>query len=553
MNITLNTLDTLNIQFSEIDLPPIDLPEQQPTTRKRKHDAIETTNTSSSYDQRFDKKRSAALSFNKGVRFISKITFGLKSPEEIKKQSVCQVSDITIYNKNKPRHNAINDHRMGTVDRRIRCGTCGHNIEDCNGHTGHIELAIPLYNVGFMDIVLAILRSVCYFCSSPMIPRDACEEFQKLEPYERFQAVTVAAKKYTSCWNCGGSRPLYKYATKQQSVSISRTWADGTVWADTHEEGYAQQPFTAALARDILMQISDTDCERLGIVTRETRPENYITTTLLVPAPCIRPAIMVSEGSRARGQDDLTRKLQDILKQNQAVVNTLKKQKSNVMEKALLKAMEELQYHYAVYIDNDVKGLKPDTQRSGAPIRGITQRIKGKQGLVRTHMMGKRVDFSSRTVISPDPTLDVDEIGVPLYVATLLTKPVVVGPATIRELSRRVRIGADNVDGALLIEYPNGRKRHLGSNNKNRHIPLPNGAIVHRYLQNGDYVIFNRHPSLHKQSLMGHRVRIMPIGDTFRMSLPCTTPYNADFDGEKFSSLSTGRLKRLKLPSHRLT
>ena len=482
----------------------------------------------------------------KQVKYISKITFGIKSAEEIKKQGVCRVYDNTIYNKNKPRNNAINDHRMGTVDRRIECGTCKHNVEVCGGHTAYIDLAVALYNVGFLDTVIEILRSVCYFCSSLLIAPDYkhWSKLMALEPAARFKEVTNLARRYSTCWNCGGARPDYKRLVSKITIGILRTWPKGTTFDDKIEEGYATQPFTAQLAHDILQTITDHDCVRMGIDIKEARPENYITTVLLVPPPCIRPAIMVSEGSRAKGQDDLTRKLQDILKYNQQVAEKLKKNKYDLEHKEVAKAIDDLQYHYAVYLNNELSGLKADTQRSGAPIRSITQRIRGKGGLIRTNLMGKRVDFSSRSVISPDPTLDVDELAVPNHLASLLTVPVEVTPYNIEALTRRVAIGANNHEGAFLVEYPDGRKKHLNRNpssktsveNNRNLLHLPYGAVVHRYLQNGDYVIFNRHPSLHKQSLMGHRVKIKTPekGNTFSISLPVTTPYNADFDGEQY-------------------
>lgn len=475
----------------------------------------------------------------KKIKYIAKITFGVKSAEEIRKQAVCKVSDITIYNKNKPRNNAINDHRMGTVDRRIPCGTCKHNVEVCSGHTGYIELAVALYNVGFLDTVINILRSVCYFCSALALPPDApqWERWMKLSPGQRFEEVKTFSqtKRNTCCWRCGGARPDYKRLSSKITIGIVRTWPPGTEFEDVDEEGYATQPFTASLAREILETISDEDCTRMGIDVNEARPENYITTNLLVPPPCIRPAIMVSEGSRAKGQDDLTRKLQDILKKNIEVAEKLKKHKFDLLNKEVAKVIDEMQYHYAVYLNNDLKGIKADTQRSGAPIRSITQRIRGKGGLIRTNLMGKRVDFSARSVISPDPTLDVDQLAVPLLLATQLTYPVRVTAQNIEEMTKRVINGSGRVDGAFLIEYPDGRKKHLSNENKRHLLHLPLGAVVHRYLQNDDYVIFNRHPSLHKQSLMGHRVKIKTPeqGNTFSMSLVVTTPYNADFDGKR--------------------
>jgi len=452
----------------------------------------------------------------------------VKGPEEILAQSVCEITENTIYNKNVPRSEAMNDRRMGTVDRRIPCGTCGHGVEKCNGHSGHIVLPVPLYNVGFMDNVLRILRSVCYFCSALLIPpQDWVVPPPDQSDVQAFEHVTAWAKTYHKCvcWSCQGAVPVYK----RKGLTIERTWTGDRTDEDPFERQLKDRVFDAGLAREIMATISDDDCRKMGFHVQFTRPEYFITTVLLVPPPLIRPAIMISEGSKAKGQDDLTRKLQDVLKKCFVLQNLLKKTKALDDDK-VSRAVEELQYDYAVYLNNELKGVPQDTQRSGAPIRGVAQRIKAKGGLIRNNLMGKRVDFSARTVISADPNLDVDQVGVPLCVATVLTIPVTVTPLTIQELSQRVLRGADRIDGASLIEYASGKTKKLSACPDRHLLQLPYGAKVHRYLKDDDYVIFNRHPSLHKESIMAHRVKIMAHGDTFRMNLVPTKPFNADFD-----------------------
>ena len=463
--------------------------------------------------------------------YIAGITFGVKGPDEILAQSVCEITENTIYNKNVPRHDAINDVRMGTVDRRIVCGTCGHGVEKCNGHTGHINLPVALYNVGFIGAVLRILRTVCYFCSKLLVPPEALQETNIKFNVQKFDHITSSARSYHECWSCHGKMPSFK----QKGLVIERHWDASVHFEDADEKKLAERVFDAGLAREILECISDEDCVHMGLNPLFARPEFFITTVLLIPPPLIRPAIMITEGSKAKGQDDLTRKLQDVLKKSFVVRALLKKCKGNMTDKTLSKAVDDLQYDYAVYLNNELKGVPQDTQRSGAPIRGVAQRIKAKGGLIRGHMNGKRVDFSSRTVVSADPQLDVDELGVPVSLATILTKPVTVTALTIEECSRRVINGADRIDGASMIEYPNGRTKTLSACVDRHLLPLPFGSKVHRYLKNGDVVLFNRHPSLHKESIMAHRVVLMSTGQTFRMNLAATKPYNADFDGDEMN------------------
>jgi DNA-directed RNA polymerase II subunit RPB1 len=145
--------------------------------------------------------------------------------------------------------------------------------------------------------------------------------------------------------------------------------------------------------------------------------------------------------------------------------------------------------------------------------------------------MGKRVDFSARTVITPDPNLFLDEVGVPLTIARTLTFPEVVTPFNIDKLQELVRRGPDEHPGARFIIREDGTRINLG---RARDVQLLVGQTVERHINNGDVIIFNRQPSLHKMSMMGHRIRVMPYS-TFRLNLSVTTPYNADFDGDEMN------------------
>jgi DNA-directed RNA polymerase II subunit RPB1 len=148
--------------------------------------------------------------------------------------------------------------------------------------------------------------------------------------------------------------------------------------------------------------------------------------------------------------------------------------------------------------------------------------------------MGKRVDFSARTVITGDPNLSIDEVGVPLAIAKNLTFPEIVTPYNLGKLQELVANGPNVHPGARYVYRENGERIDLRFKNRGGDIPLQYGWRVERHLVDGDIVIFNRQPSLHKMSMMGHRVRVMPY-HTFRLNLAVTTPYNADFDGDEMN------------------
>lgn len=185
-------------------------------------------------------------------------------------------------------------------------------------------------------------------------------------------------------------------------------------------------------------------------------------------------------------------------------------------------------------MDNDIPGLPQALQKSGRPLKSIKARLKGKEGRIRGNLMGKRVDFSARTVITPDPNLELDELGVPRSIARTLTIPTTVTPFNIAYLQRLIENGPNEHPGARYVIRPDGQRIDLRFARREQSLQLQPGWIVERHISDGDLVIFNRQPSLHKMSMMGHRIRVMPYS-TFRLNLSVTTPYNADFDGDEMN------------------
>jgi DNA-directed RNA polymerase II subunit RPB1 len=188
----------------------------------------------------------------------------------------------------------------------------------------------------------------------------------------------------------------------------------------------------------------------------------------------------------------------------------------------------------ATLMDNEIQGQPTHKHRSGKPLKAIRARLRGKEGRLRGNLMGKRVDFSSRSVITPDPILKLDQLGVPVQIALNLTVPETVTAENIDEMKRLVHNGPNNWPGAKYIIRPDSHNVDLSSLRNRSDAYLEPGYKVERHLKNDDYVIFNRQPSLHKMSLMGHRVKVLPYS-TFRLNLSVTTPYNADFDGDEMN------------------
>jgi DNA-directed RNA polymerase III subunit RPC1 len=199
----------------------------------------------------------------------------------------------------------------------------------------------------------------------------------------------------------------------------------------------------------------------------------------------------------------------------------------------LMDAWDHLQLAVARYIHADYPGL-PSGLYYKAQI-GLCQRLKGKQGRFRGNLSGKRVDFSARTVISPDPNLSIDQVGVPLRIARTLTYPERVTSFNIDRLRASILRGPDRHPGANYVLFPDGSKRFLRFGNREEVArALFPGCVVERHLSDGDIVLFNRQPSLHRLSIMAHRVKVI-AGRTFRFNECVCAPYNADFDGDEMN------------------
>jgi DNA-directed RNA polymerase II subunit RPB1 len=471
---------------------------------------------------------------------VTSVDFGLFPPEEIQRLSVCRISEPAMYIHNLPAPFGVNDHRLGSVDRRLACGTCHRNVHECPGHYGSLRLEFPIFHVGFLDYVLKILKCVCYFCSALLVTDVSTlvplrESSVPRERKKRMAAIMAMSKTRRCCHACGGINPIYT----KQGLSIRADFCK-VRFDDPDEFAYCNRPFTSADARVILQNIKDADVKMLGFCPEKTRPELFVLTVLVISPPIIRPSVVISEGSKARGQDDLTSKLCDIVKANKALGLVLQKEAVTIptsgLSIAAQQAVADLTFHTATLFCNDIRGQRPSFQRCGLPSKSVTSRLKGKDGRIRGSLMGKRVDFSARSVISPDSELCVDEVGVPWRVASILTVPVVVTNVNMEIVRQMVRTGSGKRGGAHTVRHKGSPSTILleFSDVERELSTLAAGDVVERYLQDGDVVLFNRQPSLHRGSFMAFKVRIM-THSTFRINLACTPSLNADCDGAPLS------------------
>jgi len=400
--------------------------------------------------------------------------------------------------------------------------------KDNPGYFGHIELARPVYHVGFLNTVLAILRCVSFYDGRLLFkPEHDMVNWQKAELLKgkaRLGALVKMSARYRECPN--SKLPLPKF--RKEGLRIIMNFEDKIDESLIPGSGERKQVLAAHQALEVLRRIPDEDCRLLGLDPRWARPDWLIVTVLPVPPPHVRPS--VSMGGAARSDDDLTHKLSDIVKANLGVMHG---ERNGDAEHVMEQYVALLQYHIATFVDNQLPYQPQAQQKGGKPLKTLRQRLVGKEGRVRGNLMGKRVDFSARTVITADPNLSIDQVGVPRSIALNLTVPERVTSFNIERMKFLIRNGPAKHPGARYIVRDDGVRMDLRYMNPNE-VLLKRGWIVERHLANDDVVLFNRQPSLHKMSIMGHRVRVMHWS-TFRMNLSVTSPYNADFDGDEMN------------------
>ena len=457
------------------------------------------------------------------IESIVGVQFSILSPEEIERSSVVEITTQTTHEGNEPKIGGLFDPRMGVLDNGKVCRTCGQTNHGCPGHFGHYRLTRPVYYIQFHQMIMSVLKCICIRCSRLRIDKELHKDLLNRKGEVRWKEVLALSSNVKRCGQesengCGSIQP-----DKFTREGIARIVA--------HYGGdlKQQQPLEVEQVHRLFRRIADEDVDFMGLNRYWCRPDWMICTVLRIPPPQVRPSVV--QDNNQRSEDDLTHKLFDIIKNDKTLQLKIE---NNAAKNVIDEMTNVVQYHVATLVDNEIPGVAPSAQRSGRPLKSIQQRLGGKEGRIRYNIQGKRVEYSARSVITPDPNLSVAEIGVPLEIAMNLTSPERVTPYNLDKLYKLVQNGADKWPGAKTIVRKDGRMISL------KHVPtkdivLYEGDTVNRHLLDNDILLFNRQPTLHKMSMMGHRVKVLPY-KTFRMNVLTTRPYNADFDGDEMNA-----------------
>ncbi|GJN27196.1 hypothetical protein PR202_gb15195 [Eleusine coracana subsp. coracana] len=400
-----------------------------------------------------------------GTRRIESIRFSTLSGGEIRKSAEVQVWNSKIYGEDlKPFSNGLLDARMGAPNKLGQCSTCHGSFTECPGHFGYLKLALPVFNVGFFNCILDVLKCICKSCSRVLLVEKDRKEFLKKMRNPRADALQKSAIMKKVRDKCKLSRcPRCEY----RNGVVKKGRQGLTVLHDCNKilDGYAEELTTAlkhkkdklsnvslrmldpATVLYLFRRMTDEDCELLNL---GDRPEKLIVTEIAVPPVPIRPSVVVG-GSRSN-EDSITVILKSIVNTNSIIKDTL--QTGSLVSKCF-DCWQQLQLQVVEYINSDAPCL------TDAQHRGIVQRLKGKTGRFRGNLSGKRTEYTGRTVISPDPNLRITEVAIPVLMARVLTYPERVSYYNIEKLRQCIRNGPYKHPGANFIIQPDGTKLHL--------------------------------------------------------------------------------------------
>ena len=501
-------------------------------------------------------------------REIDWVNFGILSANEILTNSVAQITNTKIIG-----IGSVYDERMGanSDDDGMNCITCDLNSKDCPGHFGHIELFEPIIHPRFFKIVLSYLKCFCVKCYKMLITAEQVQllGFTKYKRNIRFAKILEKIKKIAKCFECGSNQPKFDFSTQEKTIQTTYKTKSDSV----------SIPFTTVEILRLFDSISDFDIETLGFNPKFIHPRNLIIQNLVVLPPCARPIVVTDSNI---SDDDLTIQYLEIVKAN----IRLSSPEENVDETKKQKNIQSLKFRIDTLFDNSQGKAKHST--GGKALKGIKERLTGKEGQIRHNLMGKRCEQTGRTVIGPEPTLRLGQVGVPFEIAANLTVPETVSSINKQEImdiiisgkanfiikkndkNKRINIKYalykkgtevlynDEIVRRVIVdgEIKELRTRYIGQKylslkpndrlfrndeeimniefQKKKEFKLDEGDIVERHLRKGDIVLLNRQPTLHKGSMMAHEAVPMPC-KTFRFNLAVTKSFNADYDGDEMN------------------
>lgn len=337
--------------------------------------------------------------YDEKVRPINSIEFNIWGNDEIKRISAlgrdsAGIEIPDLYDNMEPKRGGLIDTRLGVTSSNLECATCGLDSTYCVGHFAHIDLAEPVFHMGYIDYTKKILSCICLKCSKLLVYKNE-EDLLDMLKYKsgkaRFAEIRNIAKNVPYCqkpgYGCGTPVSKIKIETKKTSGAVNIISEsviqveEGGEGGKDHIEGgkkTIRQILTPEICFDILKNISDVDCMILGINPRQSRPEMMVHKIFPVSPVAIRPSAKVDFLESSTKEDDLTHKLADIIKAN-IRIRKFKESSNDTTARYSQDHIHLLQFHIHTNFDNESSSVPKSEQRSKAT-KSLSARLKGKEG-----------------------------------------------------------------------------------------------------------------------------------------------------------------------------
>ncbi len=433
-------------------------------------------------------------------------------------------------------------HKLGSSNGEI-CKTCKQQ-DGCITHTTYIDMGkyITIINPYYYDVIFKILNCICFICGKIVkdntqgeVHDQKIEALRKLPKNMRLSKLVALTSKVKSCSKEGyGCSPnimlpeISKLKKNEFPLHQYKLWIGGKKKQDVNNVGFKETNnyLDGKQVYDILSKIKDSDWSLMGFNPNISRPEDLLIRSLPISARSTR---LTHINDNKYSEDDLLIFQRDIMKKVEDL-------SSHINKGSEIEKIEKVNWFINFFVHtmmNNTHSTKNRHRNSYAPLRSIHERIDKKTGLMRKHLSGKRVGLSARSVISGDPDISIDQVHIPKEHAMKLDFPVVVTAGNIDYLQTLVDAGPKVYPGANRIQLNNAKNNVISLKYANNRVELKIGYTVYRHLQDDDYIMLNRQPSLHKDSIQAHRVKVRKKGLTIGLSVIATEPYNADFDGDE--------------------
>ncbi len=462
---------------------------------------------------------------------ISAIQLYVLGSEENERDSFISIKYQDSYKHNMPYPYGIHDLRMGTFDSELPCQTCENMSKLCPGHPGMVELKYPVQSPLFLKEIQRWLKVICANCGKPLMSDEKLNALIKSKKVGRDKILKEyrQAMNNTKSVTCAHCQAVHLHIIRDQSDSITlfRVEYEKNM-EDSKDRIVKKEKIYPHEIRNIFNKITDETVLQLG-KPLICHPKKFILDKVRAPPNTIRPDIRKLGGGRSTS-NDVTVLLQNIIKVNSRLPDTI----PNEISPDLGKDIHLLELHVYEMIKGSSSTQKQTlTNNSNKPLTSIAKRLPRKFGRIKRNLMGRHASHMARSIITCDPTLKVDEIGVPVIICKDAQIPMFVREYNYEDCMIYFMNGATRYPGCAKMKRSDGTVCFV-----NESIQPPRiGDIIYRDLIDGDIVNYNRQPSLEPSSVTSFRVRVMHIGNTIRMNVLSCYFFNADFDGDEMNIL----------------